>query len=259
MAVTLDTDGALILERDAPPYRTYAGSAGPAYPAGAGDTFLTALTLALAAGAETAAAAEIASRAASVVVARERTATCTAGDLRERIGGEGKQAAHLDALTARVERARSHGQRVVFTNGCFDILHRGHITYLNRAKALGDLLIVGLNSDASVRRLKGAHRPINTLEDRVQVLSALGSVDHIIAFDEDTPEDLIRALRPDVFVKGGDYSRETLPEASLVESLGGTVRILAYVEERSTTNIIARIRAVEGGDLTAAPPRGGRP
>jgi D-beta-D-heptose 7-phosphate kinase/D-beta-D-heptose 1-phosphate adenosyltransferase len=145
-------------------------------------------------------------------------------------------------LAARVSAYRSEGRRVVFTNGCFDILHRGHINYLNRAKALGDVLIIGINSDESVRKLKGDSRPINSLEDRAGILAALSCVDHIVAFDGDTPHDLIRLIQPEVFVKGGDYTRETLPEASLVEELGGQVVILPYLEDRSTTNIIERIR-----------------
>ena len=114
---------------------------------------------------------------------------------------------------------REQGKRIVFTNGCFDILHRGHITYLNRAKALGDYLVVAVNSDSSVQRLKGEDRPINSLEDRTEVLAALSSVDYIVPFDADTPEGLIRLLRPDIYVKGGDYRRETLPEAPIVEEL----------------------------------------
>jgi D-beta-D-heptose 7-phosphate kinase / D-beta-D-heptose 1-phosphate adenosyltransferase len=137
----------------------------------------------------------------------------------------------------------------VFTNGCFDILHRGHVTYLSRAKALGDVLVVAVNTDASVRRLKGASRPINPLEDRLEVLAALSCVDHVVAFDADSPVELLRAARPDVYVKGGDYTRATLPEAPLVESLGGAVTILEYLEDRSTTGIIQRITAV---DLTEA-------
>jgi D-beta-D-heptose 7-phosphate kinase/D-beta-D-heptose 1-phosphate adenosyltransferase len=137
--------------------------------------------------------------------------------------------------------ARQAGRRIVFTNGCFDIVHRGHTAFLRDARALGDLLVVGLNTDESVARLKGASRPVNTLEDRAQVLASLSSVDYVVPFGEDTPEDLLRALRPDVFVKGGDYSREMLPEAAVVESLGGTVRILDYVEDHSTTAIIERI------------------
>jgi D-beta-D-heptose 7-phosphate kinase / D-beta-D-heptose 1-phosphate adenosyltransferase len=136
---------------------------------------------------------------------------------------------------------RRQGKRIVLTNGCFDILHRGHITYLNRAKGLGDVLIVGVNSDESVRRLKGPERPINSLEDRLRVLSALSCIDHLVPFDEQTPHRLIQAIHPDVFVKGGDYTRETLPEAELVEQLGGAVRILPFLASRSTTNLIERI------------------
>lgn len=244
-AITLDTDGALIFERGAPPYRTYAQRADGTRAAGAGDTFVAALALALAAGAGATVAAEIASTAAAVVVARDGTTACSGADLRERLAAGGKFAADLNRLRSHVESARERGQRIVFTNGCFDILHRGHITYLNRAKALGDVLIVGVNSDASVATLKGPGRPVNTLEDRIEVLGALSCVDHVVAFNEETPELLIRALRPDIYVKGGDYTIETLPEAPLVASLGGAVRLLPFVEDRSTTRIIERIRATE--------------
>src|SRR5690606_27630716 len=127
-------------------------------------------------------------------------------------------------------------------NGCFDILHSGHITYLNRARGIDDVLVVGLNADESVRRLKGPERPINTLEDRARVLAALTCVDHVVPFEEDTPVELIKLARPDLYVKGGDYTEETLPEAPLVRSLGGRVEILPFVEDRSTTGIISRIR-----------------
>jgi D-beta-D-heptose 7-phosphate kinase/D-beta-D-heptose 1-phosphate adenosyltransferase len=142
----------------------------------------------------------------------------------------------------RLDLERRRGRRVVFTNGCFDLLHRGHVTYLSRAKALGDVLVVGVNSDDSVRALKGAERPINALEDRMEVLAALSCVDLVIPFAERTPERLIEQVRPDVFVKGGDYTLEMLPEAPLVERLGGEVRILSYVDDRSTTGLIDRIR-----------------
>ena len=131
---------------------------------------------------------------------------------------------------------------MVFTNGCFDILHRGHITYLNRAKALGDVLVIGLNSDASVKRLKGPERPINAEGDRAGVLAALSCVDLVVTFEEDTPMNLIEALRPDVYAKGGDYTLETLPEAPLVKRLGGEVKLLDFLEDRSTSGIIHRIR-----------------
>jgi D-beta-D-heptose 7-phosphate kinase/D-beta-D-heptose 1-phosphate adenosyltransferase len=244
-AVTLDADGALIFERGGPPYRTYARAQHNTLAAGAGDTFISALALALATGAATPAAAELASAAASVVVSKNGTASCSAIELREAVSGEDRQPIELRRLVAKVDAYRQQGRRIVFTNGCFDILHRGHITYLNRARAIGDLLVVGLNSDASVRRLKGTTRPINTLEDRAQVLAALSCVDHVVAFEEDTPVELIRALRPEIFVKGGDYSRETLPEASVVEALGGVVRILPYIEDHSTSSIIERIRLAE--------------
>jgi D-beta-D-heptose 7-phosphate kinase/D-beta-D-heptose 1-phosphate adenosyltransferase len=224
-----------------PPYRTYARPAKNLRAAGAGDTFVGALAAALAAGAATTVAAEIASAAAAVVVAKDGTATCSAAELREQMASDVKVVGDLGRFARRVALYRAQGKRVVFTNGCFDILHRGHITYLNRAKALGDLLVVGVNSDDSVRRLKGASRPINTLDDRVRVIEALSCVDHVIAFEEDTPIELVRALRPDIYAKGGDYTRESLPETPIVESLGGVVHILPFLEERSTTGVIEKI------------------
>ena len=246
-AVTLDVEGALVVERGRSAYRTYARPTIHARAAGAGDTFLSALALALAAGVDTPAAAELASLAAAIVVAKPRTAACSARELRESRADAAKYLPDVGQLVARLELYRQQGRRIVFTNGCFDILHRGHITYLSRAKSLGDVLVVGLNSDDSVRRLKGSGRPINGLEDRAQVLAALSCVDHLVAFDEDTPVELIQAVRPDVFVKGGDYTRKTLPEASVVEELGGVVQLLPFLMDRSTSGIIERIRAVDRG------------
>ncbi len=135
---------------------------------------------------------------------------------------------------------RAAGQRVVFTNGCFDILHAGHVRYLAAARALGDVLILGLNSDASVRRLKGETRPVNSEADRAEVVRALASVDYVVIFGEDTAEELIAKVQPAVYAKGGDYTLETLPEARIVESYGGEVAFIPLVEGKSTTNIIAR-------------------
>lgn len=135
---------------------------------------------------------------------------------------------------------RAAGQRVVFTNGCFDILHAGHVRYLAAARALGDVLILGLNSDASVRRLKGETRPVNSEADRAEVVGALVSVDYVVIFGEDTAEELIAKVQPAVYAKGGDYTLETLPEARIVESYGGEVAFIPLVEGKSTTNIIAR-------------------
>jgi D-beta-D-heptose 7-phosphate kinase/D-beta-D-heptose 1-phosphate adenosyltransferase len=251
--VTLDADGALVFERDRPPYRAYAQPARHEQASGAGDTFVAALALALVAGADAPAAADLATAAAAVVVAKAGTAVCTAGELRAQVSSDAKPAADRAALAARLDASRRQGKRIVFTNGCFDILHRGHVSYLSRAKALGDVLVVGVNSDASIRRLKGPTRPINALEDRVQVLAALSCVDHVIPFDEDTPHNLLRVVRPHVFAKGGDYTRDSLPEASLVEALGGAVHILPYLADRSTTDIIARIRAAHADSDGAYP------
>jgi D-beta-D-heptose 7-phosphate kinase/D-beta-D-heptose 1-phosphate adenosyltransferase len=243
-AVTLDTHGGLVFERGRAAYRTYARPSPAARATGAGDTFAAALGLALAAGADTPTAAEVASAAAGVVVGRDGTAVCSAVELRASLHGE-SQGKLLDErqLEAWLAACRARRRRVVFTNGCFDLLHRGHVTCLSRAKSLGDLLVVGLNSDASVQRLKGAGRPINAWDDRAQVLAALSCVDLVLPFDQDTPEDLIRVIRPDVFVKGGDYSLASLPEARLVEAQGGRVVILPYFEDRSTTHLIGRIRS----------------
>jgi D-beta-D-heptose 7-phosphate kinase / D-beta-D-heptose 1-phosphate adenosyltransferase len=256
VAVTLDTDGALIFERGRPPYRTYANPVPHSYAAGAGDTFVSALSLALGAGAHTPAAAEIASAASSIVVCKEGTASCYAEELIEHFSTDEKFVHDAFQLTARMAYYRRNGLRIVFTNGCFDILHRGHITYLNKAKEYGDILVVGLNSDNSVKRLKGPDRPINSVEDRGQILSALSCVDHIIPFDEDTPVELIKVIEPDIFVKGGDYTRETLPEAPLVEKLGGQVVILPFVSDRSTTGIIEKIRQIH--EIKRADGSGGR-
>ena len=136
---------------------------------------------------------------------------------------------------------RAAGARVVFTNGCFDILHAGHVRYLAAARALGDVLILGLNSDASVRRLKGEMRPVNSAADRAEVVGALASVDYVVIFGEDTAEELIARVRPAVYAKGGDYTRETLPEARIVESYGGEVAFIPLVEGKSTTGIIERV------------------
>jgi len=132
------------------------------------------------------------------------------------------------------------GKKLVFTNGCFDILHVGHVRYLQEAKAQGDLLFVGVNSDASVKRLKGSSRPIQNEQDRAEILLALSSVDYVSIFDEDTPEQLIHVVKPDVLVKGGDWSIDQIVGAPFVQSYGGTVKSLQFVDGRSTTKIIER-------------------
>mgnify|MGYP001546921915 CR=1 FL=1 len=150
----------------------------------------------------------------------------------------------ISELEGLLELLKSNGEKIVFTNGCFDILHPGHIHYLQKAKQMGDLLIVGLNSDASVQRLKGTNRPVNKLTDRVTMLSALESVDFVIPFEEDTPIELIRNIAPDILVKGGDYSKEDIVGAVLVEENGGKVAIIEFSDGYSTSLFIEKIKAL---------------
>ena len=138
-------------------------------------------------------------------------------------------------------RGELAGKKIVFTNGCFDIIHVGHVRYLTTAKSFGDVLIVGLNTDESVRKLKGNSRPINNQNDRAEVLLGLKAVDYVILFGEQTAENLIAELQPDIYVKGGDYTLDTLPEAKIVQSYGGRVEIVNLVAGKSTTNIIKKI------------------
>ncbi|HEY9789173.1 MAG TPA: D-glycero-beta-D-manno-heptose 1-phosphate adenylyltransferase [Candidatus Obscuribacterales bacterium] len=137
---------------------------------------------------------------------------------------------------------RTQGKRVVATNGCFDILHAGHVRYLERARELGDVLIVGINSDDSVRKLKGANRPINSEQDRAEVLSALRCVDFVSVFSEETAAEFLRACKPQIYAKGGDYTPETLPETPVIKECGGEVVILDLVPGKSTTSTISRIQ-----------------
>lgn len=141
------------------------------------------------------------------------------------------------------EDLRRQGKQVVFTNGCFDIIHAGHVRYLTTAKSFGDVLIVGLNTDESVKRLKGANRPINCQDDRAEVLLGLKAVDHVIFFGEATAESLIGEVKPAVYVKGGDYTLATLPEAKIVQRYGGRVELVNLVAGRSTTGVIEKIQA----------------
>ena len=137
---------------------------------------------------------------------------------------------------------RRAGKKIAFTNGCFDILHAGHVRYLEQARSYGDYLVLGINTDESVRRLKGVQRPLNQELDRAEVVGALKAVDAVVLFGEETAEELIAQVRPDVYVKGGDYTLATLPEAKIVQAYGGQVEFIAMVEGRSTTNVIEKIK-----------------
>jgi rfaE bifunctional protein nucleotidyltransferase chain/domain len=241
VVTTLDGEGTLLHRRGREPHRTYATPAPDTMSIGAGDTFTAAFSLALAAGAEPERAADIGQAAASVVVRRQGTAACSHEDLLQALRPD--TALPPERLAACLERDRAAGKRIVFTNGCFDVLHRGHIAYLNQAKRLGDVLVVAVNDDSGVRRLKGPGRPVNSAADRAAVLAALSCVDHVTTFSADTTAGLITRLRPDVYAKGGDYTPAMLPETPVVRACGGEVRILDYLPDRSTTSVINRIRA----------------
>ena len=139
------------------------------------------------------------------------------------------------------ELLRKNQKKIVFTNGCFDIIHAGHVKYLTQAKSFGDVLILGLNTDDSVRKLKGSNRPINSEADRSFVIDGLKAVDYVILFSESTAENLVDEIKPDIYVKGGDYNLDNLPEGKIVQSYGGQVKLIPLLEGRSTSNIISRI------------------
>ena len=148
---------------------------------------------------------------------------------------------NLSALARIVGNIKKRGQKVVFTNGCFDILHAGHVEYLSKARKMGDILVIGLNSDSSVKKLKGDNRPINNELDRARVLSALYFIDYVTIFNEKTPESLIKKLKPDYLVKGGDWNEEKIAGADFVKSYGGKVRIVPFVAGYSTSSVIDKI------------------
>jgi len=186
---------------------------------GAGDTVAATLACAIAGGLAVRPATRLANLAASIAVTRTGTVAVSAPELRvlaEREARSDRGLLQLDQLLEFAARARAAGQKIVFTNGCFDILHAGHVSYLQEARGLGDRLVVAINADESVTRLKGVGRPVNALERRAQVLAALSAVDWVVSFDEDTPENLLRALQPQVLVKGGDYTTDGVVGADIV-------------------------------------------
>jgi D-beta-D-heptose 7-phosphate kinase/D-beta-D-heptose 1-phosphate adenosyltransferase len=209
---------------------------------GAGDTVTALFGLSLIQGILPAEAAHVANIGAGVVVGKMGTATVSLQEMEAALsgGGERKVLSRSDVFNC-LQAERAKGRQVVFTNGCFDLLHVGHIQYLQQARNLGDLLVVGLNDDASVGRVKGEGRPLIEERQRAELLAALMCVDYVVYFPEDTPDELIRALRPDILVKGGDYSRDQVAGRSFVESYGGRVEVLPFVDGVSTTKIVKTI------------------
>ncbi len=251
--ITLDKDGMALIHRDG--RRQFS----PTRPrqvydiTGAGDMVLSVLGIALASGADYEAAIALANVAGGLEVEKIGAATVTRDEiLRDLLHGGTRVGAgvfgvekvvSLDALRRELEDRRRHGQRVAFTNGCFDVLHAGHVQYLQEARTQADVLVVGLNSDASARALKGEGRPVNPVEARAHVLAGLQAVDYVTVFDDSTPLALIEAVRPDVLVKGADYRPDEVVGASFVESYGGRVYLARLRAGFSTTGVLEKLRA----------------
>ena len=244
LLVTRSEKGMLLVESGAEPLFLSTQAREVFDVTGAGDTVIATLAAALASGQGLASAAALANIAAGLVVRKIGVATVTPGEISAALhqrGQGGRGLVDLEALLALVAEAHGRNERVIMTNGCFDVLHAGHVAYLEEAKSLGDRLIVAVNDDDSVRRLKGASRPINALEDRLLVLAGLAAVDWVVPFSEDTPARLIEAVLPDVLVKGGDYRPEEIVGAREVLQNGGEVRVLAFRDGHSSSRIIDRL------------------
>ena len=246
LVLTLDKQGAMLFEGDTEP-RLVPTRARSVYDVtGAGDAVLAMLAAAIGNGAPWPEAVALANAAAGLEV--ERFGVVPVGldevllELLQQQGGEVGKLRDADALTRELAAYRRQGRSIGFTNGCFDVLHAGHVAYLRAAAQEADLLVVAVNTDASIRRLKGPDRPLNHQDDRLLVLSELESIDYLVLFDDDTPLDLIRAIEPDALMKGADYQKHEVVGADVVEASGGRVVLVPLVEGRSTTNLIARAR-----------------
>jgi D-beta-D-heptose 7-phosphate kinase/D-beta-D-heptose 1-phosphate adenosyltransferase len=255
VAITLDTEGALIMEKGKKIFHCQAPAVTAPQVSGAGDTWLSAFLLAYLCSGDSEVSGDIATAAAAIAIKKESTAICHCSELKARFYACTKCILSLPPLLELCSEYHQQGKRIVFTNGCFDILHSGHVNFLLRAKQLGDVLIVGVNNDESIKRLKGEQRPVNPLSDRLQVLAGLSSVDHIVPFgkvNDDTPIPLISIVQPHFFVKGGDYNRDQLPEAPVVEKLGGSIVFVPLVPDHSTTETIKRITHINANSSPTA-------
>ena len=245
LLVTRSEKGMLLLESDMEPVFLRAQAREVFDVTGAGDTVIATLAGAIASGQDLASAAALANIAAGLVVRKIGVATVTPGEISISLhqrGQGGRGLVGLKELKLMVAESRERGERIIMTNGCFDVLHAGHVSYLEEAKGIGDRLIVAVNDDASVRRLKGESRPVNKLEDRLLVLAGLAAVDWVVPFPDDTPASLIAELLPDVLVKGGDYNPDDIAGAKDVLQNGGEVRVLAFRDGHSSSRIIDKLR-----------------
>lgn len=245
LLITRGEHGMTLLQADSPPFHLPAQAREVFDVTGAGDTVVSVLAASLAAGEDMQTGTVLANLAAGLVVAKLGTAAISGPELRRAIQlqeGNARGVMTAEQLALVVEDARAHGEKVVFTNGCFDIIHAGHVGYLAEARKLGDRLIVAINNDDSVKRLKGPGRPINPVDRRMAVLAGLAAVDWVVSFADDTPEALLRMIRPDILVKGGDYSVEGVVGAEFVQSYGGEVAVLNFLDNCSTSAIVEKVR-----------------
>lgn len=247
MLITRGEHGMTLIRPDSPELHLPARAQEVFDVTGAGDTVISVLSAAIAAGDSLADATALANLAAGLVVGKLGTAAISGPEMRRAILAEqnsGRGVMTAQQLQIAVQDAKAHNEKIVFTNGCFDIIHAGHVGYLAEAKQLGDRLIVAINDDASVRRLKGAGRPINPVERRMAVLAGLEAVDWVVSFSEDTPENLLKSLQPEVLVKGGDYTLEQVVGGEYVQSYGGEVKALDFLDDCSTSAIMEKMKEV---------------
>lgn len=245
LLITRSEHGMTLLRKDMPELHLPARAREVFDVTGAGDTVISVLATAVAAGAELPDAVAMANIAAGLVVGKLGTATISMPELRRAISeeqGSERGVVNEEQLLVDVADARAHGERIVFTNGCFDILHAGHVGYLEQARKQGDRLILAVNSDASVKRLKGEGRPINPVKRRMAVLAGLEAVDWVVSFEDETPERLLELIKPDILVKGGDYSRTEVVGWEIVEGYGGEIKALDFLDDCSTTAIVEKIQ-----------------
>ncbi len=246
LLVTRGEHGMMLLRKDQEPLNLPTHAREVFDVTGAGDTVISVLGAALAAGSDLPDAVKLSNIAAGIVVAKLGTATVSVTEIRvalHSLGDSNQKALTEEQLLAYVSNAKDNGEKLVMTNGCFDILHAGHVEYLQKASELGDRLIVAVNSDESVKVLKGESRPVNGLENRMAVLAGLQSVDWVVPFSEETPERIISNVLPNILVKGGDYTVEEIAGGRQVQENGGDVVILSFKEGCSTTNVINAIKA----------------
>ncbi len=245
LLITRGEHGMTLLRPDAPELHLPARAQEVFDVTGAGDTVIAVLAASLAAGESLPEATALANLAAGLVVGKLGTAAISGPELRRatlREKGTGRGVMTSDQLLVAIQDARAHGETIVFTNGCFDIIHAGHVGYLTEARKLGERLVVAVNDDESVRKLKGAGRPINPVERRMAVLAGLEAVDWVVSFSEDTPELLLQRLLPEVLVKGGDYDINEVVGAEFVKSYGGRVEVLEFLDDCSTSAIVEKLQ-----------------